>query len=394
MLKLINMQDRKISKSKLKICYIVTKGNWGGVQKYVYSLATNLPKDKYDVVVITGLGGILKRKLEEKGIKTYEISNMKRDISFLSEAKSFFQIFNIIRKESPDILHLNSPKASGIGSVVGRILLIPKIIQTVHGWTFNENRNIFSRALIYLFSWITVSLCTKTIVISLSERAQGLKMPFVEEKEIVLIRNGIEKIKFIEKSIIREAILQRLPSLAPETRNLISKSVWIGTIAELHPNKGLKYTLDALSKIKSQFVFFIIGEGEERKKLEEIIVEKGLINKVFLLGFIDIANLYLKAFDIFSLTSLKEGLPYTLLEAGQAGIALISSDIGGIPDIIDDGKNGMLCRKKDVKEIALDIEYLISNSKVRSEFGKRIKEKIDKEFSIDGMIKKTEKLYR
>ncbi len=376
---------------KKKICYIITKGNWGGGQKYVYNLATSLPKDKFETFVITGEGKILKNKLEDKGMRVYEISSLKRDMSFISEIKTFWSIFKIVQKEKPDVLHLNSPKASGIGAVVGRILLTPNIIQTAHGWSFNENRNLLSRFLIYIFSWITVALCYKTIVIAKNEKKQALSMPFIREKKVALIRNGIEEIKYIEKNIVRDALLNRI-SVPKES--VAKETIWIGTISELHKNKGLKYVINALSKVKTPFLFFVIGEGEEREYLENLIMRNGMQKKVFLLGFIDIANLYLKAFDIFTLTSIKEGLPYTLLEAGMAGLPIISSDIGGIPDIIDDGKNGLLNRKGDEKEITKDIEYLISNPKVGAEFGKKIKVKIEKEFSIEQMLKKTINLYR
>ena len=394
MLKFSNMQGSLKNKARVKVCYIITKGNWGGAQKYVFTLATSLPKDKYEPVVILGEGKILKDKLEKEGVRVYEINTLKRDISILSEIASFVRIFRIIYNESPQVLHLNSPKASGIGAVVGRILLIPKIIQTVHGFTFNEHRNIFAKTLIYFFSYVTVILCTKTIVIAKNEKTQVLQMPFIRENKISLIRNGIDKIDFIDKSIVRRALVERVPHTGLPLPDVNGKEIWIGTLSELTKNKGLKYTIEALSNIKLPFIFFIIGEGDERKNLEELIKEKKMENKVYLLGFIDIANLYLKAFDIFTLTSIKEGLPYTLLEAGLAGNAILSSDIGGIPDIIDDGKNGILNKKKDVKEIQKDLEYLIENPEVRKEFGKKIKEKVEKEFSVDGMLKKTITLYR
>jgi len=376
---------------KKKICYIITKGNWGGGQKYVYNLATSLPKDKFETFVITGEGKILKNKLEDKGVRVYEINSLKRDMSFISEIKTFWLIFKIVKKEKPDVLHLNSPKASGIGAVVGRILLMPNIIQTTHGWSFNENRNLLSRFLIYIFSWITVTLCDKTIVIAKNEKKQALNMPFIRESKVALIRNGIEEIKYIEKNIVRDALLNRI-SVSKES--MTKETIWLGTISELHKNKGLKHIINALANIKTPFLFFVIGEGEEREYLENLIMRNGMQKKVFLVGFVDIANLYLKAFDIFTLTSIKEGLPYTLLEAGQAGLPIISSQIGGIPDIIDDGKNGLLNRKGDEKEIQKDIEYLILNPKVRAEFGKNIKQKIEKEFSVDQMLKKTLSLYK
>ncbi len=388
MIKLINNQLAM----KTKICFFITKGNWGGAQRYVYNLATSLPQNKYDVLVITGKGEILKNKLREKGIKAFEIQNLKRDISLLEEIKSFIKIFKIIQREKPDILHLNSPKASGLGSLVGRILGVNKIIQTVHGWSFNEDRNLFSKSLIYIFSNITTLLCHKTIVISKKEKVQALKMPFIKENKIILIKNGIEKIDYINKTIVREALLNRTNG---KVRGVInSKTLWIGTISELHPNKGLEYMIKALSQVKSNFVFFIIGEGEERKKLEKLIKIKGLENRIFLVGFIDIANLYLKAFDVFTLTSKKEGLPYSILEAGGAGVCVMASNIGGIPDIIDNNRNGILINVGNEKEIQKNIEFLETNIKRRTELGKKLKEKIQKEFYIEEMLKKTFSLYK
>ncbi len=391
MLKFTNMQDRKVSKSKTKICYLITKGVWGGAQKYLYALATSLPQDKYEVCAIVGEGGILKNKLEEKNIKVFEVSSLQRDISLLAEVKSFFKIFNLIRKIQPDVLHLNSPKASGMGSVIARLLLVPKTVQTVHGWSFNENRNIFSKIIIWFFSWITVLFTDKTVVISKSEKNQALKMPFVSEKKITLIKNGINKINYIDKNIVREALLNRV---GMTSNDLPKDTLWLGTISELTKNKGLKYIINALSEIKLPFVFIIIGGGEEKDNLENLIFSKGLQDKVFLTGFIDIANLYLKAFDIFTLTSLKEGLPYCIMEAGGAGVPVIASNIGGIPDLIDSGKSGILVKKGNVSEIKKAIETLAKNPEKRIEFGSKLKQKIEKEFDIEQMIKKTQALYK
>lgn len=388
MLKLINNQLAM----KIKICFLITKGTWGGAGRYVYNIATSLPHNKYDVTVVTGEGEILKRKLVEKNIKVIEITNLKRDISLLSEIISFFRILSILRKENPEVIHLNSPKASGLGALSGRILGVKKIIQTAHGWSFNEDRNIFSKVLIYFFSYITVLMCHKTIVIAKKEKAQALKMPFVKDNKIVLIKNGIEKIDYINKSIVREALLSRTNGKVREHIN--SRTLWIGTISELHKNKGLDFIISALENIKSNFVFFIIGEGEERKNLEKLIKLKGLENKVFLVGFVDIANLYLKAFDIFTLTSRKEGLPYSILEAGGAGVCVLASNVGGIPDIIDNNRNGILITKGNEKEIQKNIEFLEANTHRRAELGKNLKQKIDKEFSMEDMLKKTLALYK
>lgn len=386
--------------NKTKICYVITKGVWGGAQKYLYSLAIGLPKDQYEVVVMTGEGNILKQKLEERGIKTYVIGSLKRDVSIIAEIKSFFELMKIVWRESPDVLHLNSPKASGLGAVAGRLCFVPKIIQTVHGFTWNEDRKMASKVSISFFSWLTVMLCHKTIVIASKEEKQVKVLPFVRDSKIVLIRNGVEKIDFKEKSTAQKEILELCSRRNLEHTNMSTWQVdmfrnvlWLGTISELHKNKGLEYAIEAVSKITSPFLFFIVGEGEERKNLENIVRKYGLENKVFLVGFIEGANKYLKAFDIFLLSSIKEGLPYVLLEAGQTSLPVIASSVGGIPDIIENGISGILTTKARPGEMTRAIEYLIKNPEKQKLFGKNLHDKVEKDFSIELMIEKTKKLY-
>lgn len=372
---------------KTKVLYVITKGVWGGAQKYVYSLAVNLPKDQFEAVVVCGQGDILNQKLEEKGIKVYQISSLKRDFSFFSAVTIGLRMLKILYEVSPDVIHLNSAKASGVGAVAGRLLGIPKIVMTVHGFAFNEDRGVFSRSLIKIFSWITILLCHKSIVIAEKEERQALAMPFVRKKKIELIKNGIEKIDFLEKAEARNKLLPELYS------SFENNTTWIGTMAELHKNKGYEYTIRALSKIDKPFVFVALGEGEERKNLENLIREYRLEEKILLIGFKDKSAQYLKAFDIFTLTSIKEGLPYTLIEAGFASLPVVSSNVGGIPDIIDNNVNGILTESKNVSEIKNAIENLIENAETRENFGNKLREKVEKEFALDNMLKKTIALY-
>ena len=113
---------------QIRICYFITKGNWGGAQKYIFDLATSLPKEGFDPFVICGQGNTLKEKLEKAGIRVYELKKLKRDFSFFSAVSLGIAVLQILWKEKPQIIHLNSPKAAGIGAVAGRILGIKKII--------------------------------------------------------------------------------------------------------------------------------------------------------------------------------------------------------------------------------------------------------------------------
>lgn len=382
-------------KNKLKILYIITKSNFGGAQKYVFDLATNLPKNSFENVVALGGDGILKSKLKTSGIKTITIKKLNRDVNIIHDISVFFELLKIIGEEKPDVTHLNSSKIGGLGAFACRIynLLNYKtktlIIFTAHGWAFNEQRKCMQKTAIEILSWITVFLSHKTITVSEFDYKQGVLMPFVGKK-IITIPNGISKTDLIDKE-------EALKILLKNTKIKINTDTTIiGAISELHKNKGLEYAIQALINTTSEFtkiIFIIIGEGEERKNLENLISKYKLNKQIFLLGYKDNASSLLKAFDIFILPSIKEGLPYALLEAGMAKLPTISTDTGGIPEIIDDMESGILVRSKSATEINKAITYMISNKVKTNKLGQELYKKVTKEFSIKKMLAETIKTY-
>jgi glycosyltransferase involved in cell wall biosynthesis len=185
-----------------KILFVITKSNWGGAQRYVYDLATNLPKEQFEVKVLFGgtgeadaLHGMLAINLNQKGIPTVWIKEFMRDISITREWKVFKLLNEIFQKEKPDVVHLNSSKAGGIGALAARWAGVKNIIFTVHGWPFLEARSFIPKGLIWLASWFTVLLCHKVICISDYDLKIAKSMPFVKKKT-VRIYNGIAPMHF------------------------------------------------------------------------------------------------------------------------------------------------------------------------------------------------------
>lgn len=308
-----------------KILFVITKSNWGGAQRYVYDLATHVS----GAVVALGGSGPLKDKLAAAGVRVEEVRSFQRDISFAKELRAFFELLRIMRAERPDVIHLNSSKAGGIGALAGRIAGVPKIVFTAHGWPFLEPRNFLSRALIYFFSWLTAALSHTVIVVSESDLRIARKMPFVKDAAI-RIYNGIDLGMPFGSG---DAVRRQFPSHAKIT----------GTIGELTKNKNQEALINEAAKRQDMFVA-IVGEGEDRGRLEWQIKMHGLENRVKLFGFMPAAEV-LKGFDEFALPSLKEGLPYVLLEAKLAGLPLRANRVGGVGEILD---------AKDMSEFSLE----------------------------------------
>lgn len=317
-----------------KILFVITKGNWGGAQRYVFDLATNLPKDKFEVAVALGQPGKLSEELKKQGVKIHIINSFQRDISFGLDWKSLNELISLFKKERPDIIHLNSSKAGGLGTVAGRLSGVKKIIFTAHGWPFWENRTIIAKSIIWFFSWLTSLLSHKTITISDYDLKVAQSMPFVGKKA-VRIYNGIKPENLESGEIIRKAF----PAGAKIT----------GTIGELNRNKNQKVLLEQAYKTPDTYVA-IVGEGEERKNLEDKIKEYHLEDRVKLFGFLP-SSLVLKGFDRFVLPSIKEGLPYVLLEAKQAGLPIEANRVGGVSEILDKNINEFTLERM-IKETA------------------------------------------
>src|SRR3989338_7008885 len=186
------------SERKKKILYCITKSNWGGAQRYVYDLATNLPKDKYETAVVLGGEGRLKEKLEAFGIKTISINSLQRDVGVIKDISSFFELIKIFMKEKPDIIHLNSSKMGGIGGLAGRFARVRKIIFTAHGWAYNEERSFLQKIAIAILHFITVAFSHLTIAVS-EKAEEQFKNAGLMKKKMTGNHNGIGENEFIEK---------------------------------------------------------------------------------------------------------------------------------------------------------------------------------------------------
>ncbi len=373
-----------------KILFIVTQSEFGGTQRYIFEIVSNLAQQKYDILVAAGEGdGGLFQKIQNTSIKTIKLKWLKRVPLPWQAFFSIFEIFNLLKKEKPNNLFLCSTTAGLVGSLSSylyKILTRHKIevIYRIGGWSFLDPRPFFINKILLYLEKLTAPFKDKIIVNSEIDKEIAIKYKICPPKKIVKIYNGIapEKLEFLSKEEARKKIFQ------------FSNLTIIGCIANFYKTKGLPYFIEAAKIIsinQHKSVFLIIGEGKQRKKLESLIKKYKLENTVFLLGRIPEAFKYLKAFDILVLPSLKEGFPWIILEAMAAEIPIIATNVGAIPEIIKDGKNGILIEPKDSKVIAEKIIWLLNNQEKAQKIAFKAKENL-KKFNLEKMIEQTEKL--
>ena len=382
---------------KKKILYVITKGNFGGAQKYVYDLATNLSKTVFDIVVACGIkdGNTLSKKLAEQNIRTISLENSKREINIKKDFRTFRDLIKIIKQEKPDILHFNSSKIGLLGSLAVlyfRVLNLFRIsdfgfraLFTSHGWAFNEqSRSAISKITFYLCHYLTVLICDKTIAVSEKTKRDISFLPFTKNK-IDVIYNGISNFETLSR---REA---RLILHSKEKEKII-----LFSLSELHNNKGIDIALKALallpSAVREKIIYTVAGDGEERENLQKFISDLGISESVRFLGSVPDAKKLLSGADIFLFPSRTENLPYAILEAGVAELPIIATSVGGIPEIVHDMQNGILIHPRNPKEIAEAILYLLDHPEKQKEFGQEIKKTVTNFFSLEKMLSETLKI--
>lgn len=371
----------------MKILYVITQGEQGGGQKYVLELAEKVAKE-HDVFV--GIGRIenegdkwLFEKLESVGVKKeniFEIKNLQREIKPFLDFKALLEMRGLFKKINPDVVHLNSSKAGVVGAVAS-IFTKTKVVYTVHGWVFLEPMNPIKK-LIYIFlEFASAKLRDDTIFITQKD-IDAVALWSIFKGKGTLIYNGIDeskKVNLLSREESREFIFSKIG-----TRDAGQKIV--GTISNLFKTKGLEYLIDAAKDIDALFVVFGFGDEKYRQELQDKINKNGPQNNFFLLGRVPDAYKYLRALDVFTLTSVKEGLPYSILEASLANLPIVATSVGGVTEVAKNIKISLV-ESQNVQQIrSAIVENLNNSEKYKSQFNKI--------YSLESMVGETLAVYK
>jgi glycosyltransferase involved in cell wall biosynthesis len=366
----------------MKILYFITKANFGGAQKYVYDLASSAQEIGHSPVVVYGVPGKLSELLRERGIRTIQLHGLGRDLKPSGELSVFFQLLRVLSDERPDVLHVNSSKG-GLALLAGRIRGVKQILFTAHGWAFNEDRPKLQKKILRFIYTITILLSHTTICVSEAVR-RDIEASHLRNK-LRVIRNGIEGVPYLSRTDARHAFRSD------------ASGTWVGMTAELHPTKRIADAIRAVAKLKEEFPdlsLTVMGEGEEREKLETLVRELYLSREVFLPGFTADAPRLLGAFDLFLMPSRTEALGYAAIEAGYAGLPVIASNVGGLPEVIEHEKTGLLVPAENPDALADAMRALLTNPERAKQYGTALKAHVEKEFSKERMVRETLALYR
>ncbi len=392
---------------KHKIVRVIARMNIGGPAHHVAILSSAFNNARWETVLVTGQVSASEADacylLEKYPCRLIRIPQMQRSINPLKDLAAFLKIFWILRQERPDILHTHTAKAGALGRTAGILYRLTtrrplKIAHTFHGHALEGYFQPWANR---LFLGIERFLAKRTDkLIAVSEA--------VKEDLLRLGAAAPEKVEVIPLGLNLENLIQLSNGHPPP-----GKPLRIGFVGRLVPIKEPGIFLKAIRELSlitslPDIETVVVGDGELRPSLEEESRRLGLTSRVQFLGWRqDLASIY-QSMDVVCLTSRNEGTPVSLIEALAASKPVISTDVGGVRDILNRrGKNpspsqessfsicdhGLLVRSGDHKGLAKGLEFLIKESSLRQEMGRRGRLYVREKYGADRLIQDIHRLY-
>jgi len=351
-----------------------TARTWRGGQNQVLLLVTGLAGLGEPAVLLAHAGGELRRRASE-GLRFVGFEPRSE-----FDVHAAWQMGKVLRDVRPDVVHAHDPMAVALTAMAlqmrNGLPRRPRVV-AARRVDFHLKRHAFSK---WKYRHVDVFIAASSVI------ANILESDGIERSRIRVVHDGVN-VGMIDKIDPVDAHATFwLPHGAPV----------VGNVAALAAHKGQRHFVAAAARVVRELPdtrFLIVGEGELRETLLRQVKDLGLERHVQLTGFRNDALAIVKSFDIFVMSSVTEGLGSAVLEAMACRRAVVGTRAGGIPEAVIDGQTGLLVAPHDEAGMAAAIIRLLRNPAERTKFGEAGRARVDREFSVERMVRETLKVY-
>jgi glycosyltransferase involved in cell wall biosynthesis len=381
----------------IKVLRIINRFNLGG-PTFNAALLTRYLEDDFETLLIGGVPDEGETDslhiLEKYDVKPIIIPELIRNPNPVSDRKAYRKIKAIIEEFKPDIVHTHASKAGVLGRKAAISCGVKTIVHTYHGHVFHSYFGKFKTHLI------------KSLERNLAKKSSGIVAISNLQKDELVKKHRIcaaDKVKVVPLGFDLSSFLQDNPAKRAQVRNdynIEARDVAIAIVGRLAPIKNHSFFLKVIDQLLEKGVLnikvFIVGDGSERELIEKISnsLNKKYGQKITLTSWIfDIAT-FNKGMDIICLTSDNEGTPVSLIEAQASGLPVISTDVGGVRDIVLDGESGFITKLDDIETYVEKLRLLVENEKLRVKFAATGRDFVTSRFNYERLAKDMSAYYR
>jgi glycosyltransferase involved in cell wall biosynthesis len=360
----------------MKCLIAISSSISGGAQRHVSDLVSALQRKNIDVAVVCPRGYLNTSLLALKSIKVYTLS-----FDFLSLSG----LVRTIREEKPDIIHMHLLGAGLWGTIASLIAKRGRRIFTIHNSIIYPGMKLWKKLVYTRIHKFIASRAFRVIAVSKDIRSFLTEQLDVPENKALVVNNWVEPHNFDLNSVQPGKIRSRLDELRT------GGNFVIGVMGRLSMLKGHVYLLESLKillPVISEIRVVVLGDGEMRNELEDIVKRSGLEDKVIFAGHLYEPFRVFRYFDVMVFPSISEGFPIAHLEAAGYGLAVIATKVGSVDEIIINNKTGILVPPKSPEKIAEAIKLLYNNPQKRAELARNAKDHIKTFYNAEAGIAK------
>lgn len=385
-----------MSNKKIKVLRIINRFNIGG-PTYNATFLTRFLSDEFETLLIGGLPEKGESDslhiLEEYGVEPILLPEMKRKPNFFSDRKALKKIKEIIAEYKPDIVHTHASKAGALGRKAALDMKVPVVVHTFHGHVFHS---YFGKVKTELYKFIERKLAQKsTGIIAISDLQKNELVntyKIASENKVNVIPLGFDLQKFNQNLSEKRKIVREKFEIGEDQ---VAVAI-IGRLAPIKNHSLFLETVDLLQKeTEKKLVFFIVGDGELRDEIAQKVAElskKGV--DIRMTSWIKDINEFNAGMDIICLTSNNEGTPVSMIEAQASQVPIVSTNVGGVQNVMIDNETGFIVPKNNARIFADKLLVLIENEALRNEMGQKGWAFVKERFHFERLVMDMEHYYK
>lgn len=377
-------------KRKIRICYVITRMDWGGAPDLVRMLCMGLPPERFEVTLVTGRTRSPSRKTREffaafKG-KVVVVPGLQREVGLFRDLGALLALHRVFRRGGFDIIHTHTAKAGFLGRTAAFFCGCRCIVHTPHGHNFYGYFGRLMTGLVIRMERCAAMYTRVIVALTGMERDDYRRFRICPAAKVALIPTAIGPEFFT----------------AADTRRVKACKAWgadgrlVGFVGRLEPVKGPEYFLAACREIAAAFPearFVITGEGSLREKLLTLACSYGLKERVVFTGWQEEVSEVISCLEVLVQPSLNEAVGLVLLEAQALGVPVVASRVGGIAEAVQDGRTAILVPPADSAAIARAVIGLLKDVRAAKEMGRCGQGWVRGRFTAGEMVRRHEELY-
>lgn len=380
-------RDRK---RRIRVLRVIARLNIGGPAIHTILLTAGLDPDRFESTLVTGVEaaheGNMLALAEEKGVQPLVVPQLGRELHPLKDLATVLRLRRLMRRVRPDIVHTHTAKAGAVGRTAAKLSGVPVIVHTFHGHVFHS---YFGPAKTKFFLFIERRLARMSdAIVAVSEKQReemaGYGVAPIEKIHVIPLGFDLAPFERPAAGVFRKEL------------GLGAGEKLVGIVARITAVKNHELFLDAAALVKERVPaarFVIVGDGELRSRIEQRARDLDLEDSVILTGWrSDLPEIYADL-DVLALTSLNEGTPVSVIEAMASGCPVVSTRVGGVPDLVDEDVTGLMAGSGDARGLAEAIARLLTEPDLARRIADSARTFALERFRVERLVADVQKLY-